>query len=71
MVFWKPWRGWLVEDFSDLAAPADPEAFPVPLGAPVFPPFKVLGSGRQENQNDDGVKKKKKKRKRIATGHMS
>lgn len=33
-----------MEDFSDLAAPADPEAFPVALGAPVFAPFKALGS---------------------------
>lgn len=38
-----PWRCWLVADFSDLAPP-DPEAFPVPLDAPVFAPFKVLGS---------------------------
>lgn len=44
MVFWRPWRCWLVEDFSDLAAAADPEAFPLPLGAPVFAAFTALGS---------------------------
>lgn len=44
MVFWMPWRCWLVEDFSDLEAPVDPEGFPAPLGAPVFPPLDVLGS---------------------------
>lgn len=36
-----PWRCGLVEDFSDLAATAAPEAFSTPLDAPIVAPFKV------------------------------
>lgn len=36
-----PWRCGLPEAFSDLAAAAPPEAFPVSLDAPVVVSFKV------------------------------
>lgn len=36
-----PWRCGLMEDFSDLAATADPEAFPGPLDVPDVATFKL------------------------------
>lgn len=39
------WRCEPLDDLSDLAAEAVPEAFPAPLDAPVVAPFEVEGAG--------------------------